>query len=296
MRQKYVDIKFTRSTLETIDYVNGIIRDYNAQGYKLTVRQIYYQLVARNIIANTYQNYKRIASIINDGKMAGIVDWDAIEDRTREFIIRNHWRNGGSILRACADQYFEDMWQNQHTRVAVIIEKEALVGVLTDLCERYDVPILAARGYPSGTVLREFAKTVVNPALVHGQNYHSLHLGDHDPSGLDMTRDLTEKFGIFCDGDPNIALTRLALNMDQIEELNPPKNPAKSTDSRFEKYAQEFGTSSWELDALQPSFLNELVESNITGFIDQERWDEMDERIQWTRKEIRKVADDFDQR
>ncbi|EGC0123414.1 hypothetical protein H8U13_004331 [Salmonella enterica] len=250
-------------------------------------------MVARDIVENSLNSYKRVAGLINDGKLAGALDWDALEDRTREFKTRGHWNSPSEILAACADQYHEDLWDGQSSRVFVIIEKEALVGVLESLCHRYDVPLLAARGYPSGTVLREFAQRHLIPALRTGVYCKILHLGDHDPSGIDMTRDLRDRIELFSEQPSGLHVDRIALNMAQIEELRPPENPAKSTDARFASYRKKYGTSSWELDALPPAYLNQLVESRIQTMIDDGRWRERQTKIADIQEQIRKVAKDF---
>lgn len=286
----YIEKKFSRANTSLIDFMNALIASYQAEGYVLTVRQLYYQLVARDVVENTLQSYKRVAGIINDAKLAGLIDWDAIEDRTREFLVNPHWTSGSDIIQACARQYGEDMWDNQPARVFVIIEKEALVGVLHGLCKRWDVPILAARGYPSGTVLREFAQTHLLPHC-ENQMIKILHLGDHDPSGIDMTRDLQERISLFTYGivdEDNI--DRIALTMDQIEEQRPPHNPAKSSDSRFKDYEAKYGTSSWELDALSPQYLNALVEENIQQYVDDDEWELAENRVMTIRDQIKERA------
>lgn len=240
MKQQYLNIAFKPASLKLIATCEQIIESYQAMGFTLTVRQLYYQLVARDIIENTLQSYKSITSLVNDARMAGLLDWDAIEDRTRDFVRRTRWEDGAHILRAAADSFHIDMWDNQGARPIVIVEKEALVGVLQPLCHQFDVPLLAARGYPSGTVLREFVENDVYGS--NGQPIVILHLGDHDPSGIDMSRDLEERVKLFAeDYDSEITPLRLALNYDQIEQLKPPPNPAKSTDSRFASYRKRFG-------------------------------------------------------
>ena len=162
-RQRYKSFNFTGSTLDLIGTMQDICADYMRQGFVLTVRQLYYQLVARDIIPNNERSYKRVTGIANDARLAGLIDWDAIEDRTRAFVRRTRWESGAAILAAAASSFHMDMWDNQHTRVFVIIEKEALVGVLEPICHKLDVPLLAARGYPSGTVLRDRLKAIYAP-------------------------------------------------------------------------------------------------------------------------------------
>lgn len=289
--QQYVNIRFRADTLNLIETMNKIIDSYILQGFRLTVRQLYYQLVARAIIENTEKSYKRITGIVNDARLAGIMDWEAIEDRTRDFVRRTRWLSGKEILTQCAKSYHMDMWDNQRARVFVIVEKEALVGVLERVCHKYDVPLLAARGYPSGTVLREFAQTDLIPAINRGHDVYILHLGDHDPSGIDMSRDLAERLSMFA--ETHVSLDRIALTMGQIKSQSPPPNPAKSEDSRFEDYRKKFGWDSWELDALTPSFLENLVEGEITNYIDDRQWDIRAEEIDAVRKQIEDAAESF---
>lgn len=288
--EAYKDFKFNSATLALIKTMNDIVAEYIRQGFRLTVRQLYYQLVARDVIPNTIQSYKRAASILNDARIAGMVDWNIIEDRTREFIRRQRWESGADILEAASNSYHMDMWVDQDTRVFVIIEKEALVGVLEPICKKLDVPVLAARGYPSGTVLREFALEDIVPS-VDSQHIVVLHCGDHDPSGIDMTRDLQERISMFAYQD--IELVRIALNMDQITTYNPPPNPAKTTDSRFDGYVRLYGHESWELDALPPTDLSELVETHIRRYMDDGKWLERAEAVEDIRSRIREAADTF---
>ena len=222
--QTYKEINFSMKVLELIKVCNGIIREYMRQGYTLSVRQLYYQLVARDHVENTVQSYKRVADIINNARMAGAMPWDAIEDRTREFVERTRWTCPRQIIQASHDSYHMDMWDNQPNRVFVVVEKEALVGVLDPVCRKYDVPLLAARGYPSSSVLREFALLKIMPALQAGQDVTILHLGDHDPSGIDMTRDLEEKLELFSESrafDNILTVDRIALTMEQIDDQRP---------------------------------------------------------------------------
>lgn len=288
----YKDINFTAAKRELIEVCNDIIRDYQRQGYTMSVRQLYYQLVARDAIENTVQSYKRIADTINDARMAGLVRWDAIEDRTREFVERGRWTSPRQIMQASYDSYHMDMWINQDVRVFVIVEKEALVGVLDPACRKYDVPLLAARGYPSSSVMREFAIDRVQGALEEGKDVVVLHLGDHDPSGIDMTRDLDDKINLFSESstyDNYVTVNRIALTMDQIDDQRPPPNPAKATDSRFASYSELYGYQSWELDALRPQFIDNLVSSHIESYRDDHAWDARAKFVAGLRGELAKM-------
>lgn len=293
MKQQYIERNFKPESVKLIHTINAICVSYQRQGFTLTVRQLYYQLVARNIIPNNERSYKNTTALVNDARLAGLVDWDAIEDRTRSFIRRPRWGDGRDFLESVVPQYHSDPWTGQEHRVFVIVEKEALVGVLEGICNRYDVPLLAARGYPSVSVLREFAEDEIIPRE-GDQHIQILHLGDHDPSGIDMSRDLVDRLQLLCGGDWAFDLDRIALNMDQIEENDCPPNPAKLTDSRSDGYVTKFGTDSWELDALEPSYIVNLAERHIESYLDLDVWDARMSEIDGIRERLVAAAKDFE--
>jgi hypothetical protein len=291
MKELYGEaIKFHKKSADLIDKCDVIVTEYVQQGFRLTIRQLYYQLVARGYVPNTVQSYANVQALMTNARLAGLIDWDAIEDRTRGFIDRSHWTSGRQILYGAAQGYHEDLWEEQETRVFVVVEKEALAGVLERVCHEYDLPLLPARGYPSASTLREFAKERIMGAT---RQIVVLHLGDHDPSGIDMTRDLVDRLNLFTRDSIDIDLQRIALTMAQIEEVQPPANPAKQTDARFEAYAALYGDESWELDALSPTYLHKLVEDNVTQYIDQGAWQHTKDRIARIKARITSIADDF---
>jgi hypothetical protein len=291
MKQAYEAHHFQARTLAEIQTLDAIAEEYMAQDLVLTVRQLYYQMVSRGHVENTKQSYDRIAALVNDARLAGLIDWDSIEDRTREFEKRSRWNSPAEILNTVARTYHEDLWVGQPNRVFVIVEKEALAGVLSGVCEEFDVPLLAARGYPSGTILREFSQADLLPAVAKGQQPVILHLGDHDPSGLDMSRDIEERCRLFS-ADIEIRLDRIALNWDQIQELKPPPNPAKETDSRFKEYRKKFGDESWELDALTPTYLIDLVTKHVEALIEKPGlWKKRHKKIATERAKLVTVAE-----
>jgi hypothetical protein len=285
----YTEKRFQQSTLDLVDQANVIIDEYLSDGYKLTVRQLYYQFVARGLLANTVKNYKRLAGIISDARLAGMVDWSAIEDRTRNLVSQAHWNHPGEIIQACADQFRVDLWKGQPCRPEVWIEKEALAGVFDRICKQLDIPFFSCRGYTSQSEMWSNACRLGKIAA-GGQRPIILHFGDHDPSGIDMTRDIVDRMNIF---DGRMDLYRLALNMDQVEEFTPPPNPAKVTDSRFDGYVVKYGAESWELDALDPKVLAGLVESHVTKMIDMDIWNQRLELQQKYRDRLRNLSENW---
>ncbi len=274
MREQFIEKNFADASRVVIIQANEIIDAYRAQGYVLTLRQLYYQFVARDLIANTQQSYKRLGSIVNDARLAGLIDWDAIEDRTRNLEQNAHWSSPADGIQALRNQYRIDMWSNQERRVEVWIEKEALIGVIEPVCRELDVAYFACRGYVSQSEQwRAYRRHAAQQDTV------ILHLGDHDPSGIDMTRDNQDRLYMM-GGQGNSDVTRIALNMDQVEEFNPPPNPAKTTDSRFEGYVTKYGDESWELDALEPQFMDKLIREHVAEYRDDDLWSDKEAQVE----------------
>lgn len=262
---------FRSAAIEQINRVNLILEEYAGQGFDLTVRQIYYQFVSRDWLKNTLKEYKKLASVINDARLAGLIDWGRIVDRTRFVRALSHWNDPAEIIDSAANSYREDLWAAQEHRLEVWIEKDALVGVIEGVCQQNDVPFFSCRGYTSQSEMWGAAQRL-NKYCNIGQDIHIIHLGDHDPSGIDMTRDITDRMKMFLEG--NIKIHRIALNMNQVKQYNPPPNPAKITDSRSTGYISKFGGTSWELDALSPTVIAELIQEQILLLRDSGAWEE----------------------
>lgn len=307
----YDDMNLRSSTLATIHKANAILESYTAQGFKLTLRQLYYQFVSRDLIPNNMREYKKLGSAVNDGRLCGYIDWDHIEDRTRELEKLPHWDNPADVIDSAARGYNIDLWKDQPYRVEVWIEKDALAGVIEPTCEAWDVPFLSCRGYTSSSEMWTGAMRMLKNIIENEQKIIVLHLGDHDPSGIDMTRDINDRlfkfigthlagqkrYGGRINGHQfaeHFELKRIALNWDQVEEYEPPPNPAKLTDTRAREYVARFGEESWELDALEPTILAGLIETNVQEVIDEDKWDDAIEQQRRDREHLIEVSDRWD--
>jgi hypothetical protein len=296
-KELFIERRFSRDSKEMIAQANVIIDEYTAQGFVLTLRQLYYQMVARGIIENTVNSYKRLGSILNDARYAGMVDWSALEDRTRNLQGLSHWDDPADAVESVADQYALDKWEGQAYRPEIWVEKEALAGVVERAGSLNDLSYISCRGYMSASEMYEAARRV-RLRRRKGQEPVIIYLGDHDPSGLDMSDgDIPKRFEIFLDkyGQDRVLVNRVALNWDQIEEYQPPPNPAKETDSRFAAYQEKFGDESWELDALDPATLLQLIQAAIDEVKDADLYEEMKEREDRERKILSKASDRWDE-
>lgn len=287
-RIQYEAIRFRDDTLIVIAAANAIIEEYAAQGYNLTLRQLYYQFVSRDYLPNTQQSYKRLGDIVSKARRAGLIDWEAIVDRTRNLQRLSTWESAPEIVRAVAEQFRLDRWANQPVYVEVWFEKDALMGVFERVAHRLRVPFFSCRGYTSDSEVWGAAQRLRRHR--RGKDVVVLHFGDHDPSGIDMTRDIRDRLELF---GARVEVRRLALNMDQIERYDPPPNPAKETDSRFESYQRLYGDESWELDALEPDVLARLVTAEVADLVDRDQWDRDCQEEQQAREELHAVAEQY---
>lgn len=290
MKELFITKRFSDSNMKLIGTVNGILEEYQAQDFKLSLRQAYYQLVARGFIPNTQQSYKSIGNLISNARQAGLVDWGMIEDRNRETNSVNHWENPGEIVRAAARQFRIDKWARQEYHIEVMVEKDALSGVLEPVTRKLDIAITANKGYSSSSTMYEIGKRLRGKSLID-KHVLVLYLGDHDPSGIDMTRDVEDRLSLY--SGLSVEVKRLALNYEQVELWQPPENPAKETDSRYSLYVDEFGESSWELDAVEPATLASLVEDEVLAHRDDGSWSEAVEQEDEMRKELQDFADEY---
>lgn len=276
MKIAYKEKNFRQKSMGIIGTASSIIKEYQEQGFLLTLRQLYYQLVAKDHIPNEKQEYKRLVSIVNDARLAGLIDWRAIEDRTRERVGNQWWASPGHAMRHLIRRYQIDKWSNQENRLEVWIEKDALTGVIAGICSELDVDYFSCRGYTSASEMWKAGHDRFTTYQKRGQYVTVIHLGDHDPSGIDMTRDIEERLNMFSRNW--VEVKRIALNWDQIELYNPPPNFAKLSDSRARGYIKEFGRESWELDALDPVTLAGLIEDAVMEYRDEDLWNEAKER------------------
>lgn len=289
----YVPKNFRASSLDLIDKINEVISEYSRQDYTLTLRQCYYQLVARGIIENNQKVYKTTGNLINDARLAGLIDWNAIEDRTRNLKGLGHFSSPKDVIEAAAYSYRRDVWLHQNYHVEVWVEKEALANVVGRVANELDVSYFCCRGYVSQSEMWSAAQRF-KKYQTYGKTCVLIHLGDHDPSGIDMSRDIQDRLEMFGVDSDRFIFRRIALNREQVDLYNPPPNPAKITDSRSSSYISEYGEESWELDALEPKVLHDLITDNVTEFMDENEVERVRTLTERERAVMNKVADDWD--
>jgi len=280
--------KLNSANQRLLDQIIGVVEDYGQQGYKLTLRQLYYQLVSQDIIPNTMLSYKKIGKMLADARMCGQVDWNIIEDRVRVPKIPSSWDGIQDIVKSALYSYRRNRWQGQDNYVEVWVEKDALSGVLLPITQEYHVHLMVNKGYSSVSAMHDAALRIMDEQ--DDKSCTILYFGDHDPSGEDMVRDIKDRLTEFgCD----IEVEKVALTMAQIQRYNPPPNPVKMTDSRAGRYTDRHGDESWELDALKPQVLKNLVTSNIQNLLDMDKFQDIVERENAEKRALEKFAKDY---
>lgn len=265
----------------------------------LTLRQLYYQLVSRDVIPNKVAEYAKLSTLLKEGRMGGIVDWAAIEDRLRVPYTPSRWDSPADILKTAAKQFSYDRMTGQDIHLEVWVEKDALSGVLKKVTSKYHVPLMVNRGYSSASAMYDSFERF-EEAINNDKRVKILYLGDFDPSGKDMIRDIRDRSIEFLTGEVSdvrdydmdwfFNVEPIALTSDQIEQYNPPPNPAKVTDPRAADYIAKYGNKSWEVDALKPELLHELLELEITNNINLDQYDEMIMKEELARKKLKEIA------
>lgn len=268
----YRNDNLRQSTLETIERINAVLEEAAADNVVMSLRQVYYKFVKNDWCPNSDREYKRLGDALDAGRMNGLVSWTAIVDMNRSLYGVETQDAPEQLLEGLDKRFHLDLWADQQWRPEVWVEKLGMLNVIGDICQKLRVDYYACKGYDSQTMSWQAGRRMAR-YISKGQRPIIFHLGDHDPSGLDMTRDNRERLEMFT-GVP-VQVVRLALNRDQIEALGDalPPNPAKMSDSRAEAYISEHGYSSWEVDALEPTFIRDLIKENVERLRDEVEWE-----------------------
>lgn len=288
------------------------IKQYEAMGiHAVTSRQLYYRLVANDVIPNTKQSYQNLTTLLTDARYWGLIDWDFIVDLGREPIVTSDFTDAMEFTDRVLPIFRFDRWEGQSNRVEVWVEKQALQSILAPIGRQFHVPIVVNKGYTSASSMYRSAMRL-RYWQKQGHKVHVIYCGDQDPSGEDMVRDITERLGEF-GVRPTLDITKLALTLDQVEHFECPPNPAKTTDSRFKGYAEAMMDNdiyaricdaqgltvdsddvySWEVDAIPPAEFDRMVRERVESFITRpELVDDIKAREERFKRRYRKVIHD----
>jgi hypothetical protein len=304
MRESFIEKRFSPEYAATIDQINAILDEYQAQGFTLTLRQLFYQFVARDIRPagvglehnlNSQKTYTYIQTVLGEGRLAGRIDWAMIEDRTRTTQRWPTWVDPASIVSDSVRDYAEDLWADQPRRVVVWIEKMAVANLVEAACRDWQVPYFPVRGYSSKVAMYDTGKELGEIIDADAGEPIVLYLGDHDPSGLNMVDVARRDLSMYAGAVADIEVKPIALTMEQVLRYRPPPQRVKALDTRTPRYVAETGTEEcWELDALGPAVIDELLRAEIASYVDMRKWRAAQRREAENRDTLERVAERWD--
>jgi len=276
----------------------------------LTLRQLYYALVSKGVLSNGQKHYSRLGDTLSKARVAGVFPMDYIVDRGRtvggtsqyeQIDLDDALRGAASELRMAPFRWLHSArWNDQAIWPSVWVEKEALAGVFAPTCNDLGVGMFACKGYPSVSALFDWLKKACAAVEAGAERCVVLYCGDHDPDGLEIPRSCERTLakmlgngllpeyqremdsyveGVWAPEDRGVTevpieFKRIALTTDQIELYDPPPFPAKQASSRFDRYVADTGlTDAWELDALTPTVLRDLIQDEVEELFDADVYD-----------------------
>ncbi len=271
MKERFEEWDPKPESAARVDTCNEIIAEYQAQGLKLTLRQLYYQFVSRDLLDNTVRAYKNLGTLVSKARVAGMMDWEAIEDRGRRPDVPLEFDDLDHRMESAMWNYRLDRWEGQPTYCELWVEKAALAGVLEPLAREFHVTLMVNKGYSSQSAMYESAQRIQarSEGTYSDRPVHVLYLGDHDPSGQDMVRDIQTRLDKYTRDELDIDVETVALTTAQVHLHSPPPNPTKLTDSRAKGYIEEHGHECWEVDALDPATLQGLIRGRFEALVDR---------------------------
>lgn len=266
----------------------------------ITLRQLYYRLVARLLIPNTINSYKRLSRIMVKAREQEDAPVNCLEDRSRRVLGRGdtgydsaeeYLKQKLSSLQDSWKGFSMPMWEDQPVYLLISLEKDALSRLVSRVANQYSVRTFPTRGYPSFSYVQLMANYMQTrlsekPIIV-------LYFGDFDPSGVDIERDLEDRLGRY--GAKDFKVKRIALTVDQIKDHQLPPMPVKRSDARAESFMNEYGDKAVELDALDPNLLQDIVKKAIQDNIDSRKWNARVRKINQLQQWIKDKLEDIEQ-
>ncbi len=277
---------FNKATLDQVFVLAQVLIDH----HPITVRGAFYRAVSSGAYPNTDEAYYRQASnIVLKLRRGGLIPYDWVPDSTRLRLKSSSWsglEDFGDTVRDC---YRKDFWAGQSGYIEFIVEKDAMAGVLRPVTDEFDVHLNVIRGNSSETfvwTLAEALKDIEKPISLY-------YLGDHDPNGLDIERDLQTRLRGFL-GTKEFTWQRLGITGDDFKRedlLGFPVRPSgsKSWRRRTGDYIEQHGDRCVEIDAIPPAEIRQRLRDTIEGHIDQGAWERLRVVERAERETINKV-------
>jgi hypothetical protein len=251
---------------ESIDLV-AAMHAAAEQSQPITGRGVGYKLFTRGLISSMgVLDMQRVYRLLRIARERGKIPWEWIVDETRQIEQkRSTWADPAAYVRAVHRSYKRDFWAQQPKRVVIASEKGTVRGVLDPVLYDLGVGFLVLHGFSSATAIYDLANDYDGRPLI------LLYVGDYDPSGLFMSEnDIPQRLEQY--GGNHVEVKRIALTRGQLNGL--PSFPAsdKKKDPRHDWFVRNYGRRCWELDALDPNDLREIVDEAIKDEIEPIAW------------------------
>ena len=298
-----------RRTKREMDAIREAIVTVLSANQPMTVRQVFYALTSAGVIPKLEPEYGTVKRLLAEMRRSGEVPYEWIADATRWMRKPTTYGSVEEALRATAQAYRRDLWQDGSEYIELWLEKEALAGVLVETTDPWDVPLMVTRGYASISYLHSGAKTIYERAK-QGKHTTLYYFGDHDPSGRDIDRAIRQGIGESLMSLEMAAVRAAGLDADGIPKCPFPRwmgrmldedaEHATEAESAFDCYAtfervavtpqqisawnlptrptkrkdsrsKNFSGASVELDAIPPARLRRLAEQVIDRHVDYDR-------------------------
>jgi hypothetical protein len=278
--------KYRTKTLKIIGLVQSLIIKH--KGRKLTLRQIFYQLVAKKIIPNTVRAYKNLSYLIAKARKNGDLPFDVITNHTRFMIKENSWPDYKDFTKKIEKIYHKSKLAKQKNHIEVWIEKDSLREWFEPITKEFDIPLIICRGYPSVTTLYEASKRFKEIQ----KPIHILYFGDFDPSGEDIFRTIKERLvKDFKINPKKLHIKKIALTLKDVKQYKLPPSPTKATDSRSGKFVKKYGNFAVELEALPVRVLEQKIKRSIENLLDLKQFQKDLKKEKQEAKQLRKLIE-----
>jgi hypothetical protein len=279
--------KKKRRTKAEIELIENTALEMLADYHPMTNRQIFYQLETRGLVEKTENECKNtVTRLLIKMRRDGRLPYNWIADNTRWMRKPRTWSNAETMLYNSVRTYRRSVWDDQDAYVEIYLEKDALAGVLMEVTEPWDVPLMVTRGYSSLTFLHSAAEAIAEqkkPAYLY-------YFGDYDPSGVDITRNVEKGLRQMAPHS-EIHFERVAVTPEQIELYNLPTRPTKTTDSRSKKSGI---VRSVEVDAIPPQVLMDIARDCILRHVDEGAYERMREIEMMERQSLQRFLKGWD--
>ena len=225
--------------------------------HPLTIRQLFYRAVATSLIDKSQTEYDNVVvRLVGLMREEGVIPFEWIVDNTRWMRKPQTYHGLESMLRLTQRTYRRSIWDDQQAYVEIWCESDSIAGVLYNVTDEFDVPLMPTGGQPSKSFLWAGSQNLADksvPCFVY-------YFGDYDKAGMDISRRIETDIRRYLPEGFEFYFERVAINEDQIAKFKLPTRPPKDKKSGF--------TETVELEAMTTDDLHAICRGCIEQHID----------------------------